>query len=108
MDQLNNNDLKIAQEVKKRLANEINILDFRFFGSRTKGNADWDSDLDLYIETDSLDKSKYYLIHDITWEVGFENDIVISPIIVTKEQLEYTPFRATPIYQAIQKEGIVL
>jgi predicted nucleotidyltransferase len=108
MEQPLNNNLEIAKEVKKRLSNEITILEFRLFGSRAKDTADWDSDMDLYIEADTLDKSKYYLIHDIAWEVGFENDIVISPIVITKDQLESTPFRATPIYQIIQKEGIVL
>jgi predicted nucleotidyltransferase len=108
MGQSTANDLEIAKEVKKRLIKVIDILDFRFFGSRARGKADWDSDLDLYIETDVLDKSKYNLIQDITWEVGFDNDIVISPIIVSKDQLESTVFRATPIYQAIQTEGITI
>lgn len=101
-------DLRIAAEVKKRLLEKFNIMDFRLFGSRAHGAATWDSDMDIYIEIESLTNEQRRLINEIAWEVGVEQDLVIMPVVITKDQLENSPFQATPIYQAIQQEGIII
>jgi predicted nucleotidyltransferase len=101
-------DIEIAREMKETLSKQFTIFDFRLFGSRAKGNAMWDSDLDLYIEVEALDPNQRRLIHDLAWEIGSRSDIVISPIVITRNQLENTPFRATPIYQVIKQEGIMI
>lgn len=102
------NDLQIAREVKNKLMDKFTIFDFRLFGSRARGVANWDSDMDLYIEVLDLNKDQRRLINNIAWEVGFAHDIVISPIVVTKNQLENSPFKLTPIYDVIQKEGVLI
>ncbi|MBI5181212.1 MAG: nucleotidyltransferase domain-containing protein, partial [Nitrospirae bacterium] len=43
-------DYEIAKELKKRLSEVVNLIDFRIFGSRARGEADEYSDMDVFIE----------------------------------------------------------
>lgn len=101
-------DLQIAAELKRRLSEAIQLADFRVFGSRAKGDADEYSDMDVFLEVESLDKSLKEKISDIAWEVGFENKIVISPLIFTRHEIENTALRASPIIRSISEEGVRL
>ena len=101
-------DYNIARELKKRLAEAVELLDFKVYGSRARGDDDEFSDLDVFIEVASLDRKAKDLISDITWEVGLENSIVISPLIFTSNEIENSPLRASPILININEEGIRL
>lgn len=99
-------DLKIAKELKKRLAKVVQLLDFRIFGSRARGDADEYSDMDIFLEVPIINKELKDNIFDIVWEVGFENFMVISSLIFTKDEIENSPLRASPIVKNILEEGI--
>ena len=45
-------------------------------------------------------------IRDIAWEVGFENDRVITTVLVDKEQFEHGPMSESTIVANILREGI--
>jgi len=66
-------DIKIAKELKKRLAKVVKILDFRVFGSRARGDADEYSDMDVFLEIPLINKELEDNIFDIVWEVSFKN-----------------------------------
>ena len=102
------NDYLIAKALKKRLSDMVQLVDFRVFGSRARGNSFKDSDMDVFIEVESVNKSIKKKIHDIVWEVGFENDIFISPLIFSRYEIEDTPLRSAPIVININKEGVQL
>lgn len=99
-------DRDIAQELKKRLTEVIPILDFRVFGSRARGDADEYADLDVFLKVERIDRLIKEKIEDIVWEVGFENLVVIAPLIFTREEIENTPLRSSPIIRNITEEGI--
>ncbi|MBI5043951.1 MAG: nucleotidyltransferase domain-containing protein [Nitrospirae bacterium] len=99
-------DYEIAKELKKRLSEVVNLIDFRIFGSRARGEADEYSDMDVFIEVEYLDKQLKEKIRNITWEVGFENSIYISPLIFTRYEIEDSPLRASPIVKNIAEEGV--
>jgi len=99
-------DYEIAKTLKERLSEVVNLVDFRVFGSRARGDADDLSDMDVFLEVESLDKELKEKISDIVWEVGFENFVVISPLIFTKDEIENSPIRSSPIVKNITKEGI--
>ena len=99
-------DYEIAKILKERLSEVVNLIDFRVFGSRARGDADDLSDMDVFLEVELLDKELKEKISDIVWEVGFENFVVISPLIFTKDEIENSPIRSSPIVKNISKEGI--
>jgi len=101
-------DRRIAQELKKRLSDVVEVLDFKVFGSRARGEADEYSDLDVFLEVESLDNTLKEKISAIVWEVGFNNYTVISPLIFTRDELENSPLRASSIVEAIAEEGVAV
>jgi len=101
-------DLRIARELKKRLSSLVELLDFKVFGSRARGDADEYSDMDVFFEVESLDSALKEKISDIVWEVGFNNYTVISPLIFTRDELENSPLRSSPIVEAIAEEGVAV
>lgn len=101
-------DRRIAQVLKKRLSEVVELLDFKVFGSRARGDADEYSDMDVFLEVESLDNVLKEKISAIVWEVGFNNYTVISPLIFTRDELENSPLRASSIVEAIIKEGVAV
>jgi uncharacterized protein len=101
-------DRRIAQELKKRLSDVVEVLDFKVFGSRARGDADEYSDMDVFLEVESLDNTLKEKISAIVWEVGFNNYTVISPLIFTRDELENSPLRASSIVEAIAEEGVAV
>lgn len=101
-------DRRIAEELRRRLSQVVPLVDFFVFGSRARGDADEDSDLDVFLEVESLDRESRERIFDVTWEIGFNNYLVISPLIVTREELENSPLRSAPIVRSIIEEGVRL
>ena len=98
-------DYEIAKKLKDKLATVVEILDFRVFGSRTRDGDEY-SDMDIFLEVSSLNKEIEERILDIAWEVGFENFMVVSPLILTKEEMENSPLRSSPIVKNIIEEGV--
>lgn len=103
---LGQRDQQIVRELRQRLSSVALLIDLRVFGSRARGDAAPDSDLDVFIEVETITPEMRQQITDIAWEVGFANDRVISTIVVTREQLERGPMCASPLLAHIEREGI--
>jgi predicted nucleotidyltransferase len=100
-------DLQVARTLKDRLSSVVTLVDFKVFGSRARGDADEYSDLDIFIEVETLDKELKEKISDIAWEVGFYNDCMhISPLVFTRYEIEESPLRISSIVQVIAEEGV--
>jgi len=99
-------DYEIARELKKKLSEVIQLIDFRIFGSRARGVEDEYSDMDVFIEIERIDKELKKKIRDVIWEVGFKNSIYISPLVFTRYEIEESPLRASPIVENIYEDGV--
>jgi predicted nucleotidyltransferase len=99
-------DRRIAREFRRRLAAVVPVLDMRVFGSRARGDAVPDSDLDVFIEVEEFTPEVRRLISEIAWEVGFEMDRVISTVVATRDQLEHGAMGANPLVLQVEREGV--
>jgi len=96
---------KILEELKERISQVVEIKDMRLFGSRARGDFSIDSDMDVFIEVSEINKDLKERLADIGWEIGLENEIYISLLIFTENELKNTPLKASSIVQNIMQEG---
>lgn len=99
-------DFKIARKLRNILSHFVGLQDFRIFGSRAKGNSDEYSDMDVFIEVNRLSKELKERILEEAWKLSLENLIVISVIIFTKNEIQNTPLRSSPLLKNIYRNGV--
>ena len=76
------------------------------FGSRARGGGGWDSDFDVCIVLDRLDDKRDKWIREVAWEVGFQNECVITTIVFDADQFENGPMSESTLVANIMREGI--
>ena len=103
---LSADDRRVALRFRHRLEQVTPVLDMRVYGSRARGDATPESDMDIFIEVDRITSSMREQISILAWEVGFESDRVISTLVATRDQLEQGAMGANPIVRQIEREGI--
>ncbi len=103
---LSERDRQIVREFQRRLLAILPVLDLRVFGSRARGDAAPDSDLDVFIELEETTPESRQRITEIAWEVGFEMDRVISTVVTTRSELEEGAMGANPLYLDVEREGV--
>ena len=103
---LTDTDRQIVREFRRRLVDVAPILDLLVFGSRARGDAAPDSDMDVFIELEACTPELRQRISEIAWEVGFEMDRVISTVVATRAELEQGPMGANPLILNVEREGV--
>ncbi|MBI4489951.1 MAG: nucleotidyltransferase domain-containing protein [Deltaproteobacteria bacterium] len=78
------------------------------FGSRARGEPNPDSDYDVLVVVEQLDHGIQKKISHCAWEAGFEDCLLIVPVVVTRDEIEHSPFRSSLLMQAIHEEGITI
>ena len=78
------------------------------FGSRARGDADADSDMDVLVIVDDATDLTEDFISLCAWEAGFENDIVLVPVVFSRNDWENGPERYSLLAEAIKSEGVYL
>jgi uncharacterized protein len=76
------------------------------FGSRARGDAKEESDLDICVVVEGLRHKDRETIRRIGWEVGFEQDILLCTTIYSKDEFERGPCSESPLVMNIRREGI--
>jgi len=99
-------DLMTARKLKKRVSKLTPLLDFRLFGSRARGDADEFSDMDIFMEFETVDKSLKNMVKNAAWEMTLETGIVVTTLLFSRDEIENSPLRSSPIIRVIMEEGV--
>jgi len=76
------------------------------FGSRARGDADEDSDLDVCVVVNKLGQKISEQISEIAWRIGFENNLLITTIKYSREEFEEGPLSVSPLVRTVLDEGV--
>ena len=99
-------DLKIVKRFKELVSQRVKLHEVRVFGSRARGGAAEESDLDVLVVVDLLDHEVERYISDCAWEAGFPDDVIIMPVVVSQDALKNSPIRESVFIRNIYREGI--
>lgn len=100
-------DWKILNEFCARVHERFSDARVWAFGSRARGDASWDSDFDVFVGLSKVDQKAERWIRDIAWQVGFENERVITTLLIDREQFENDPMSESTIVDNILREGVI-
>lgn len=101
-------DLKIVEKFKTLVSQRVKVHEVRVFGSRARGDASEESDLDVLVVVDYLDHSIEKYISDCAWESGFSENIIIMPITISIDTLKNSPIRESAFIKNVYREGITV
>ena len=103
---LSNKDKKIFNQFISEVRKKFPDARIWAFGSRVKGDATFESDLDVCVVVEKLDDESDSTIMNIAWQIGFENDSIISTVTYSKEEFEDGPCSESALVQNILDCGI--
>lgn len=103
---LKQNEKDAVAELKNELQKRFNILNFCIFGSKARGDASPESDIDIMIEVEDYTHEVESKIDDIVYEINIAHDCFISATIFGKEELTEGPLGESPLYKVIEREGV--
>lgn len=102
-------DKAVLERFRALVAGRLQVWKLILFGSRARGDADPQSDMDVVVilEGDADGTAKDYVSH-CAWEAGFDRGIVVVPVVFTRAQWEEGPERQSLFVQAVEAEGILV
>ena len=100
-------ELEILRKLRSLLEQRVHLYSLIAFGSRARGDADEDSDLDVLVVTeDAESRDLRMFVYDCAFEVGLESGLLINAVYFSRDRWENGPERSSLLALAVQREGI--
>jgi uncharacterized protein len=84
------------------------LVELRLFGSKARGDATSESDLDVAVMTDGSSPDCEDDVVDIAFDVDLAYDVYISPRVLPVSVLSHPVWSLTGFVRAVEREGIRL
>src|SRR5438105_3141033 len=98
---------KLLNQFKSLLGQRVKLHSLTAFGSRARGDADEESDLDaLVVIEGGADDDIRSIVSDCAWEASFATGIVLSPIVVGRRDWETGIDQDSLLALAVRREGV--
>ncbi len=107
---LSQRDSEALREFSTRIRAALgaNLRELRLFGSKARGDARPDSDLDVLVVVTGDRVGAEDLAIDIAFDINVARDLYISPRVVTAGSLTDPVWRTTLFVQTVTREGVAL
>lgn len=106
---MDDKDREILHRLKSLLQAKVKLHQVILFGSRARGDADPDSDMDVLVVLDEpRTREVRDAVSDCAWEAGFDAGVVVASVVFTREEWEDGPEYYSPLAEAVRSEGIPL
>ena len=99
--------LKIATELKENISGKYKVDDLRVFGSVARRQQDRESDIDVLVVLDYVDRQIEEELFDIAYEIELKYDCLIDIIVFGKDALSGR-LSYTPVYVRAIEEGVAI
>jgi predicted nucleotidyltransferase len=100
-------DRSILSRFKALLQERLPVRQVILFGSRARGDADPQSDMDVVVVLEgTVDHRARDYVSDCAWEAGFEAGIVVVPLVYSVYDWEEGPESASLLARAVALEGL--
>jgi predicted nucleotidyltransferase len=98
--------LEKCKTAVRRLVPEATLI---LYGSRARGDASPASDYDVLILVDiAVQPDLEDRIGDALYEIELEHDAVISALVFNRQVWNEARYRALPLHESVDREGVVL
>ena len=106
---LNNHVKNVLLACRDKVCRSYSEAGIILYGSQARGQACPESDLDLLVLLDREVTSEVTRsIRDMLYEIGLQNDLVISVIVRSMDTWNSEIWQATSLYKEVEKEGIYI
>jgi len=102
-------EAEVLSQFKAKLQKGLPLSRLVLFGSRARGDADPDSDLDVLVILNApVDREAEDYVNDCAWEVGLEHGIVVVPVTVSRLDWEEGLLSSSLLAIAVKREGVTV
>ncbi len=106
---LHNREREAIEEAVRTLKNLHSIEKIILFGSKARGDADKNSDIDLLlIASHPLHWKEEKAIVEELFDIGMKHDVIFSPLFSYSDEWDHGIFRDFPIYHEIIRDGAMV
>lgn len=97
---------EFSNKIRAVLANHL--VNMKLYGSKSRGEDNAESDIDILVEIDKLKKDLWDQVMDIAFEVNLKWNVYISPRVLSSDNLRLSKWEATPFVQNLKREGLLI
>lgn len=99
--------LKEFKETLKKVLTD-NLLEVKLFGSKARGNARKDSDVDVLVIISSGDWHMCDVVYGIATDIFLETEVCISPKVISRKEYKHLHNSGNPFIKNVIREGIAI
>ena len=98
---------QIVAELKNKISEKFDILEFIVFGSTARRERRPDSDIDVFVRLSHINRQIEEALFDIAYEVELKYDCLIDIIVFGNDAVS-KKLEETPVYQKVLEEGVAV
>ncbi len=108
-DILTSKEKQAIQEVSLVLNKKFPVARIILFGSKARGDATSESDIDLLILTNyKMGRNERHKITHEVFEINLKHDVCISTIVLSQDEWDNGLHSVLPIHQEISEYGVLV